>query len=267
MFLDESAFICPLCRQKLFKVGNTLRCLSSHSFDLARHGYVNLLMSNASGKRHGDDRLMVEARSRFLSKGYYDDLREAVSAVLGGSNVVLDSGFGEGYYTSLFEEKNKVIGIDISKDALKVAARRCKTAEFAVASIADIPIGNEAVDVVINIFAPDSPDEFMRVLRPNGRLITVYPMENHLIELKAAVYDKPYTNPTVSLERDGMKLISKKEVKYSISLDCNEDILSLFKMTPYYYKTSREDQQKLEGLDRLDISLEFMIAEYQKYAP
>lgn len=264
MFLEESAFICPLCKQKLFKVNNSLKCLGSHSFDFAKQGYVNLLMSNASGKRHGDDRLMVEARSRFLNKGYYDALRQTASTILGADNIVLDAGCGEGYYTSLFEYKNNVIGIDISKDALKLASRKCQNSQFAVASISDIPIANESVDAVINIFAPDSPNEFMRVLKSDGRLIMVYPMEKHLIELKAAVYDKPYLNPEVNLKREDMKLISQKELKYTALLDCNEDILSLFKMTPYYYKTSREDQQKLENINKLDVSLEFIIAEYQK---
>lgn len=263
MIPKESIFRCPVCKTRLFKMDNCLKCMKGHSFDLARQGYANLLRSGSSG-RHGDDKLMVRARQDFLNKGYYAPLRDAISETIGEGHIVLDSGCGEGYYTSLFAEKNKVCGIDISKEALKSAAVRCKDCEFAVASIGDIPLSDASVDTVVNIFAPDSPDEFCRILTKDGRLIAVYPMEKHLFELKAAVYDKPYLNPEVNTERENMELISSREVKYKITLNTNEDIVSLFKMTPYYYKTSREDQQKLEALNSLEVGLEFLITEYKK---
>lgn len=264
MILKESPFICPICKSRLFELDTTLKCLSSHSFDKAKQGYVNLLMKNSSGKRHGDDRLMVLSRRSFLNKGYYSPLRDAVKETVGAGHLVLDSGCGEGYYTSALSENNTVIGIDISKDALKLAARTCGTSHFAVASVSEIPLPDRSVDTVVCIFAPEVQSEFSRVLSANGRLITVTPMENHLSELKAAVYDTPYLNPPPETTKEGFTLISKKEVKYDITLDCNEDILSLFKMTPYYYKTSEKDQNKLLTLDTLTTRLEFLVAEYIK---
>ncbi len=264
MFLNESTFICPVCKAKLFQLPSQLKCLKGHSFDIAKQGYVNLLLDNSQNKRHGDDKLMVEARTSFLEKGYYAPLRDALCGIIGSGHKILDAGCGEGYYTEAFAENNTVCGIDISKDALKVAAKRCKSASFAVASIADIPVPDESQDVVVSIFAPDSNEEFQRVLKPNGRLITVLPMEKHLFELKSAVYDQPYLNPSVDTVRDGFELISSKEIKYSIALDCNEDIVSLFKMTPYYYKTGISDQEKLNSVNTLTTTVEFFIAEYVK---
>ena len=49
-----------------------------------------------------------------------------------------------------------------------------------------------------------------------------------------------------------------------IDLENNADIDALFKMTPYYYKTSREDQKKLENLQSLDTHGEFLIVTYKK---
>ncbi len=259
-----SLFVCPICKSELTRCEGSLKCQSNHSFDIAKQGYVNLLLSNAQGKRHGDDKLMVMARRSFLDKGYYSILRDKIAEVLGEGHKVLDAGCGEGYYTSLFAKGNEVYGIDISKDALKSASVRCKDCSFAVASIADIPLPDSSVDGVVLIFAPDSRDEFLRVLKTGGRLITVTPMEKHLFELKEAVYDEPYLNPPTKAEREGFELLSANEVKYTIELDCNEDILALFKMTPYYYKTSKTDQQKLEKIDRLSTRLEFLIAEYEK---
>lgn len=72
------SFRCPVCSQELKKEEKIWVCPQGHTFDIAAKGYVNLLMSNSSGaKRHGDDRLMINARRDFLSKGFYTPLREA----------------------------------------------------------------------------------------------------------------------------------------------------------------------------------------------
>ena len=84
------------------------------------------------------------------------------------------------------------------------------------------------------------------------------------MELKAAVYDAPYRNPPVCTKQPGFVLRASRTVKYRITLDCSEDIDALFKMTPYYYKTSRADQEKAAKLTQLDTRLEFFIAEYGK---
>lgn len=259
----NTVFTCPVCKSMLYETENSFVCKSNHNFDKARQGYVNLLISSRRGI-HGDDKLMVDARQHFLKKGYYSPMRHAVNDILGKGNTVLDAGCGEGYYTMLFSENNEVFGVDISKEAVKKASSRCKNASFAVASVYDLPVLRESVDVVVNIFSPDSQSEFLRILKPNGRLINVTPMQDHLFELKKAVYDNPYRNPFISPERSGFCILSSTEIKYKISLCCKEDILSLFCMTPYYYNTSPNDIKKLEHLQKLDTRVEFLITEYKK---
>lgn len=39
----------------------------------------------------------------------------------------------------------------------------------------------------------------------------------------------------------------------------NEDIMNLFRMTPYYYKTGKADQDKLNGINSLETEIEFGI--------
>ena len=264
MLLKESVFICPVCKNKMFIFPSQVKCLKGHSFDISKQGYINLLLDNSHNKRHGDDKLMVKARTEFLNKEYYKPLKNNLCEIIGSGHKILDSGCGEGYYTEAISKNNEVCGFDISKDALKVAARRCKDVSFAVASIGDIPIEKASRDVILNVFAPDNPDEFYRVLCDNGRLITVVPMERHLYGLKSAIYDEPYLNPVVEYNREGYELLSKYELKYSITLQCNDDIISLFKMTPYYYKTGKKDQEKLNKLECLTTEVEFCILEYKK---
>lgn len=258
----EALFSCPVCNNRLLVTDGSLRCENGHSFDRAKSGYVNLLLRNSAGKRHGDDAAMVAARKVFLDNGYYAPLREAVADCVGAGHRVLDAGCGEGYYTAKLAENNTVCGIDISKNALKYAAKRCPDCEFAVASIAHIPLGDASVDTVVSIFAPENIAEFRRVLSKGGRWITVMPMEDHLWELKCAVYDTPYRNPAVCTEREGLVLRSHRELQYTVTLHSHEDVVSLFQMTPYYYKTSATDQQKLDTINHLTTSVEFYIAEY-----
>ena len=98
-------YICPVCGNALEKREKQYICANSHSFDIARQGYVNLLRTNRSkDKRHGDDKRMVAARTAFLDAGYYAPLRDAIAAAAteytSGDAGVLDAGCGEGYYTA-----------------------------------------------------------------------------------------------------------------------------------------------------------------------
>ena len=151
------SFRCPVCSQELKKEEKIWVCPQGHTFDIAAKGYVNLLMSNSSGaKRHGDDRLMINARRDFLSKGFYEPLREAVydalSADFPRGGTLLDAGCGECWYTSYFKNRlgesglePQVLGVDISKYALEKAPKSCGV-ERAVASIYKLPVGDGECD-------------------------------------------------------------------------------------------------------------------------
>lgn len=267
-------FICPVCGKPLRREEKSFVCPNGHCFDIAKSGYVNLLMSS-SGGHHGDDRLMVRARKALLDKGYYDRLSSEIAAcVLEHAKdgcTVLDAGCGEGKYTADVLSaltaaglSAQMIGIDISKAALQYAAKRSPALQLAVASSAKLPLASESTDVVLNIFSPFIPEEFARVLRPGGILIRAVPLERHLWELKQLIYDTPYENTPDPTPADGFELIGTRDVCCRIRLDSNEDIMSLFMMTPYYYKTGRADQEKAQRAQSLETRLEFRILLYKK---
>ncbi len=269
------SFRCPVCSDELCKKEKVMLCPNGHSFDIAAKGYVNLLLNNSSGaKRHGDDRLMINARRDFLSKGFYEPLREAVYGFVSdgfpSGGTLLDAGCGECWYTSYFKRRldesglsPEVLGVDISKFALEKAQKNC-CVERAVASIFKLPVADESCDTLVNIFAPACPEEFYRVLKSGGRLIKAIPLERHLWELKAAVYDEPYENEVPSAELDGFTLEDSRDVAYEFSLESNRDITDLFNMTPYCYKTSQSDREKLEKLEELSVSASFRVLVYRK---
>lgn len=76
----ESLLRCPLCAQPLDRQDTRYLCPRGHSFDRAAAGYVHLLPANKlHSKDPGDDKAMAAARNRFLSGGYYDPLRDALT--------------------------------------------------------------------------------------------------------------------------------------------------------------------------------------------
>jgi 23S rRNA (guanine745-N1)-methyltransferase len=102
---------------------------------------------------------------------------------------ILDAGSGTGHYLAWIAAKlngpARGLGLDISKDAARLAARRWPTPAFAVADLwVEWPVQDETVDLVLSIFAPKNFPEMARVLRPGGWLTLVYPGPEHLIELR-----------------------------------------------------------------------------------
>ena len=61
-----------------------------------------------------------------------------------------------------------------------------------------------------------------------------------------------------------MKKLESITVKYEIELSSAEDKMNLFSMTPYYYRTSKEDAEKIKNDDALSTEVEFTIDIYQK---
>lgn len=267
-----SCFVCPVCKSYLVEQESKFICENNHCFDKAKQGYVNLLMSQQSSqKRHGDDKLMVKSRRDFLSKGFYSKLCDEVCAAIGnikGSDCVLyDIGCGEGYYTSQVKSKCNiptVYGIDISKNALQYASKADKTIKYAVASAFQLPFHDKSADILLNIFAPSAYSEFSRVLNDDGFLVKIVPLSEHLWELKEAIYNEPYKNKPEIKDDELFILTKSEELKYKITLETKEDIYNLFTMTPYYYKTSKEDMEKLLKLDSLITTVHFAIEIYTK---
>lgn len=268
-----NGFVCPICGQLLKESESSFKCSRNHCFDKSSSGYVNLLIKGGK-KGHGDNKIMIKARHDFLKKGYYKDLRSNICSEIKkyakNETSLLDSGCGDGYYTEgicsavLENESGEVYAIDVSKEALKIAAKSCKKAKFAVASAYKLPIEDESFDIVMSLFAPMACEEFYRVLKKGGIFLTAIPLENHLYQLKQAVYDTPYKNKPENTEINGFVLLNAQEVKKEIHLSSNEDIKNLFMMTPYYYKTSESDQKKLDSLETLTTETEFLILTYKK---
>lgn len=262
-----SILVCPFCKSPLTKDGGSYYCMGErrHCFDIARSGYVTLTRSPGTS---GDDREMVRARTQFLDAGYYRPFADAVTEAVGDAGIVVDAGCGEGYYSNIIASSGaEVLGFDLSKHACDRGAKRAKISGtgtfFGVSSTSSLPLPDGCADAVVSLFAPIFEDEFRRVLKPGGILVIGAAGKRHLYELKSAVYDNPYENEGRRDLPSGFTEVGHKNISYTF--DCaGEHLKPLFMMTPYAFKTSREDAAKLDRLDGLKITADFDIYIYQK---
>ena len=270
-----SLFRCPLCGAPLSVMSGACKCPSGHSFDIAKEGYVNLLPANRKHSREpGDDAGMALARREFLSGGSYAPLAGALAELcveLAPENaVVIDSGCGEGYYTArIFAALQsagisaRAAGVDLSRPSVKRAAKLCRDAEFAIASVYHLPLSDKCADILVNCFSPLAIDEFRRVIRSGGYYIYVVPAAGHLWELKQVLYDSPYPNAEENILYDGFEYDRVVPVTFSMLLE-QQALANLFRMTPYYWKTPQAGAEKLAQLDKLKITADFRIHVFRR---
>lgn len=264
MSSEHPSLSCPVCGAPLQKRSTAFCCENRHDFDIARQGYVNLLQPGHSSAT-GDDREMVAARTAFLESGTYAPFSDAVNRLclcalsdLSCPAVIADAGCGEGYYTARLAKAfanaghpARFFGLDLSKYACAHGAAAAKAErlpiQYAVCSLFHMPLFTASCDLLLNLFAPSAPEEFARIVRPGGFLCFAAPAADHLMELKALLYEQPYENKERIPVFPGFALRQTERVRFSFSL--YEHRMALFRMTPYYFRTPRSGAQRLEALE------------------
>ena len=268
---------CPVCGGALMPLGTSLRCPQGHSYDMAKEGYVNLL---AIQRRHaadpGDGKAMVRARRAFLQAGYYAPFQKALAELCleyapeCGETHLLDAGCGEGSYDRVvydaFAAQGRpcvLAGFDLSKDAIRLAAKLLPEAAFAVGGSFSAPVRDGWADVLLNIFSPFAEQEFCRVLRSGGVLLYAVPTARHLYGLKEVLYDEPYENAEQQTEYSGFTLIGERTVTDTITVE-GDQIRNLFAMTPYFWKTPHVGALRLAAKQSLTTEIGFRFLAYRR---
>lgn len=247
--------ICPICAKALTQEGKSYCCENRHSFDVARQGYVNLLpVQNKRSLNPGDTRQQVLARRRFLDAGFYAPISHALNTLAADCcGPVLDAGCGEGYYSSRLAKQlnTSLIGVDISKEAVRCAAASYKEAQWLCASAARLPIADHCVGLVTSLFAMTDAKEFHRVLIPGGHFIRVLAAPDHLPALKNVIYDQ-----VVRKEKEGMTdlpgftLEKTVTVQFPFTVE-GQQVQDLLCMTPHVYRISKAGADRLHQTQQL----------------
>lgn len=263
-----SSLCCPLCFEPLDETGNSLRCANNHGFDRARQGYYHLLpVQNKRSRSPGDDAAMVAGRREFLELGHYQPLSNAINELLlkhlpCTSAKVLDCGCGEGYYSARLLEQltegSELIGLDISKPAVRSACQRSRRACWIVASSRQLPVNPHSQDALLSLFAPLEPQSFDRALKPDGLLLVASTGADHLLELRQQIYSdikRSHYDPQHKLA-DRFELLEQRNIRYPFELSDSRHILQLLAMTPHQWRSSPESQARLSQLQQLQLTLD-----------
>lgn len=282
---SSPVFACPVCGDALPLATGSYLCANGHNFDVAREGYVNLLLAqHRRSKDPGYSKEMIAGRRDFFDAGHYarlaDGIAEHVRSALpaGKDRVVLDAGCGEGYYLRRLRQHLKrhrwpgeviLCGLDISKHGIRVAARRDPEGLYAVAGTYRMPVLARRVDVLLTHFSPVSAEDFRRVVRPGGVVLVSGPGQRHLFSLKELLYDHPAQHePAAALpEQSGFELIASHNICYALSLKGPGQVANLLGMTPFNWSVNQDTRDRLTALHELDTEVDVVVHVYRRTWP
>jgi 23S rRNA (guanine745-N1)-methyltransferase len=277
--------VCPICDADLTRSGNTIACANRHTFDVAREGYVNLEGARGRAPRTpGDTREMLLARRHFLERGFYQPLSDAINRVVGAHLAamgdkgapagILDAGCGEGYYLARLKQHLDVelarpicyVGSDVSREAVRLAARSHRDLSFAVASTTGrLPF--RSIDVLLDVFAPRNPAEFHRVTTPEALLLIVIPTDRHLVEAREALHllgiQEEKQRRVVEQFADPFRLVGVERIEYGMDLS-REDLADLVLMGPSAWHRTAAPDERLVQVPALRVTTSFEVLTFDR---
>ena len=268
--------ICPVCALPLPWGDQASRCPQGHSFDRAREGYLNLLLSHHRRSANpGDSAEMVRARRRIFDSGALSALVELVrtevagllsARVAEGPAEVVDSGCGEGHLLGALQGDftSSPYGLDLSREAIRLAARRHAGCRWIVANtMRTIPFASDSVRLLLSVLAPRNVDEFRRILNSHGHLILVVPGPDHLVEARSVLTEdaadyRAKADEAVALCAPRFAQIQRRTLTFDHML--NSDLLQdLVQMTPLFWRSALEAKNRLSALGELRVTMSFVL--------
>jgi SAM-dependent methyltransferase len=277
--LCTNLLACPVCNTLLEQDSNSLKCSNNHTFDISSEGYVNLLRK----KLPGDAKEMLLARRDFLEQGHYQPLSDLINDLVythmpssSPALAILDAGCGEGYYIGRLQQSllahdypAQCIGLDISKDAIRMAAKRYKQAYFVVANIKErLVFVDAAMQVVLNIFAPRNPAEFARVLAPGTLLLVIIPGSDHLQQLRSALHllniEEDKEQKVIAQFAPFFDFITSSPLSYTLQFR-HKEILQAVMMTPNYWHLTQKLRDMVEKMDTIETTVSFSVLVFRRH--
>ena len=245
------------------------------------------MLGHKKGTRiQGDEKEMLQARRNFLERGWYQPLSDAINKQVwehlqekmdyDHEMAVVDLGCGEGYYLGRLEANlrqkatafnNPMFGLDIAKDAIRMASKRHRNIRFLVSDAnRNLPFSDGTVACLLNIFSPRNAAEFGRVIHPTGMLLVVIPNQGHLGELRQhcqllQIEENKSEQLSASLSK-WLLMTASERLEVPMHLE-TQSLLELVKMTPNYWHMSSADWERLESIPALNVTADFQIMRFK----
>ena len=269
----ETKLQCPLCQTGMRVIEGQIVCRNDHTFDLAKQGYVNLLPEHQEQKYK---QTLYEARYYLMNlRDFYRDLYEQLFLLLKDNNLLespqfmIDLGTGEGTRLDFFQknlEESNAIGLDITKEGIKIAAKHYTSSLWLVGDLGNIPLKDQTLNGALTILTPSNYQELKRVLDTEAWFIKIIPGRDYLKELREIVFPPEHIshNPAPSIEKfeSHFDLIDKSNYQRIHTL-AEFDNEKLLQMTPLTWNATKEEIAKVKKLKSITIDLIILIG--QKY--
>lgn len=289
---QEWPLLCPVCgldldlRTRPDGRPSGLECAEGHRYDAARQGHVSLLGGKGSPFQE-DTASMVAARERWLETGHYAPLAAALSELAArhaptgesqdrGQVMLADTGAGTGYYSRAVLDSLQALGhtpraidMDLSRAGAQRAAKDPRILSLVWDTWKLWPVASGGIDVLLDVFAPRNPAEFLRVVRPGGVALVATPLAGHLAELEDAAgllgIDERKEERLAEVFASGWEAAERVEVVSSIEVD-REAAADLAHMGPAGHHHSREQmlERMLAGPERRSVSTRFVVHAYRR---
>jgi len=258
--------ICPVCQSSLTLIDKALQCSNKHTFNFNKKGYVNFI--NYSNDTIYDEKLF-EARANVLHAGLYDHIIDKLIDIIIENFAhferihLLDAGCGEGYYLNKIHEKlndtNTFLGVDLSSHAISKATNYNQDTLLMVANLANLPIANEKIDIILNILSPVNYEQFVRVLNKRGLIVKVIPNANYLKEIRHKLTTKDFDNHMV-INLFKAKVDDYQEYNLSQTFDINTRLYeSIIEMSPLTSDLSDKKKEALKEFPSDTITIDMKI--------
>lgn len=273
----ESIFSCPVCDSNMtVEALQRLVCVNNHSFDFAKQGYLNLIKHTSLTKYTKD---LFESRQKLMNDaGFFRPVTDIIIKTIErafheveGPILMLDSGSGEGSHIAYLRRSLQSdfgieadgVGIDISKEAITVAAKYYPELIWVVADLAKTPFKDQQFDLILNLLSPSNYTEFDRLLKSDGMVIKVVPGSDYLQELRGEFFadsDKQtYSNhETVELFKNHYQFVEQVIVNEMVRLD-QSAMEWLLEMTPLTWNVPKDELKSFIEADFTEITLDVVI--------
>lgn len=267
---------CPVCGQSVrLTESRSVVCPARHTFDLSKHGYINLLTRPARVKY---DKRLFRSRNIILESGLYDPLHELAARRMletfdGASPLrLLDAGSGEGTHLARIRCKLAAetghavwgVGLDIVKEGVEMAARAYPELVWCVGDLARSPLSGDCFDAILNILSPANYREFARLLRPGGIVVKVVPEPDYLIELRRLLRADDPDRPAAAGSRakahfrKRFNVVGEDRLRYRAEPD-RALLRHLAAMTPLGWHAGEAALRRVEALDGLGVTIDLTV--------
>ncbi len=205
----------------------------------------------------------------FLSKDYYAALRDALCRLAldyaPEHPAVLDTGCGEGYYTSAVyraagRREGPLHGGDGHlKAILRRAAKREKGRGVRRGLLLSPAGGGSVHRPAAQLLLPAGAGGISAGAPAQRHVSHVVPSEKHLWELKQVLYDHPYPNEVKGDPYEGFAYAEIRHVEDRIRVLGAGGYPRPVPDDPYYWKTPKSGCQRLAALEELAVTISFDI--------